>query len=58
MKELLSLLQEVNGIIRDERDSSVKSSKEMLTKLEALSFRCEGNRRRLDMLRHKLNRPV
>ncbi len=58
MKELLSLLQEVNGIVRDERDSSVKSSKEMLTKLEALSFRCEGNRRRLDMLRHKLNRAV
>ncbi len=58
MKELLSLLQEVNGLIRDERDSSVKSSKEMMSKLEALSFRCEGNRRRLDMLRHKLNRPV
>ena len=58
MKELLSLLQEVNGIIRDERDSSVKISKEMVSKLEALSFRCEGNRRRLDMLRHKLNRPV
>ena len=58
MKELLSLLQEVNGLIRDERDSSVKISKEMISKLEALSFRCEGNRRRLDMLRHKLNRPV
>jgi len=58
MKELLSLLQEVNGIIRGERDSSVKSAKEMVSKLEALSFRCEGNRRRLDMLRHKLNRPA
>ncbi len=58
MKELLRLLQEVNEIIRDERDSSVKSSKEMISKLEALSFRSEGNRRRLDMLRHKLNRPV
>ncbi len=56
MKELLSLLQEVNGIVRDERDSSVKSSKEMLTKLEALSFGCEGYRRRLDMLRHMLIR--
>lgn len=58
MKELLRLLQEVNEIIRDERDSSVKISKGMVSKLEALSFRCEGNRRRLDMLRHKLNRPV
>lgn len=58
MKELLSLLQEVNGLIRDERDHSVKSSKEMLTKLEVLSYRCEGNRRRLEMLRQKMNRPV
>ncbi len=58
MKELLSLLQEVNGIIRDERDATVKSSKEILSKLEAISYRCEGNRRRLDVLRHKLNRPV
>ena len=58
MKELLSLLQEVNGIIRDERDTTVKSSKEIQTKMEAIAYRCEGNRRRLDVLRHKLNRPV
>ncbi len=58
MKELLILLQEVNGLIRDERDSCVKSCKGMMSKLEALSFKCEGNRRRLDMLRHKLNRPI
>ena len=57
MKELLSLLQEVNVMVRDERASSVKCCKEMLSKLEAISFRCEGNRRRLETLRQKLNRP-
>lgn len=55
MKELLALLQEVNGLLREERDSTVKVSKEMVAKLEGVSFRCKANRRRLDMLKQKLN---
>ncbi|MFC1491212.1 hypothetical protein ACFLQ0_01300 [Nitrospinota bacterium] len=55
MKELLGLLQEVNRLLREERDSTVKSSKEMVSKLEGVSLRCVANRRRLDMLRQKLS---
>ncbi len=56
MKELLELLQELNGLIREERDSTQKVSKDMVTKLEGLSFHCEANRRRLDLLHQRMSR--
>ena len=56
MKELLELLQEVNGLIREERDSTQKVSKDMVAKFEGISFHCESNRRRLDLLHQKMNR--
>ena len=40
MKELLELLQEVNRLLREERDTTLKTSKDMVAKLEAMSFRC------------------
>ncbi len=57
MKELLGLLKEVNRILRDERDTTVRTSKLILTKLQGVSLRSEANRRRLDTLRQKLRRP-
>ena len=57
MKELLGLLKEVNRILRDERDTTVRTSKLILTKLQGVSLRSETNRRRLDALRQKLRRP-
>jgi hypothetical protein len=57
MKELLGLLKEVNRILRDERDTTVRTSKLILTKLQGVSLRSEANRRRLDALRQKLRRP-
>ena len=56
MKELLELLQEVNSLVREERDSTQKVSKEMVSKLQGLSFHCESNRRRLDLLHQKMDR--
>ena len=56
MKEFLELLQDVNALLREERDISGKMTKEMVEKLEGISFRAEANRRRLDMLQQKLNR--
>lgn len=56
MKELLELLQEVNGLIREERDSTQKVTKDMVTKFESLSFHCESNRRRLDLLHQRMSR--
>lgn len=58
MKELLELLQEVNRLLREERDTTLKTSKDMVAKLEAMSFRCEANRRRLDLLKLKMRRPA
>lgn len=57
MKELLALLKEVNRILREERDSTVRATKQMVAKVEGLSLRCESNRRRLDMLRERLQLP-
>ncbi len=56
MKEFLELLQDVNALLREERDICGKVTKEMVEKLEGISFRAEANRRRLDMLQQKLNR--
>ncbi len=56
MKELLGLLKEVNHLLRDERDSTVRASKQMLAKLQEVSLRGEANRRRLELLRQKLSR--
>ena len=55
MRELLALLKEVNHILREERDSTVRATKQMVGKLEGVSFRCDANRRRLDMLRDRLH---
>lgn len=55
MKELLALLKEVNHILREERDSTVRATKQMVSKLEGVSLRCEANRRRLDSLRERLH---
>ena len=38
-------------------DTSGKATREMVKKLEGISFRAEANRRRLDMLQQKLKRP-
>ncbi len=57
MKELLGLLQEVNQILREERDTTVQLSKDMVSKLEGVALRCVANRRRLDLLHQKLKRP-
>lgn len=56
MKELLGLLQEVNRLLREERDSTVHATKQMSAKLQGVSLRCEANRRRLEQLRHQLGR--
>ena len=56
MKELLELLQDVNALLREERASTQKVSKDMVTKLESLLFHCESNRRRLDLLQLRMNR--
>ncbi|OGL60130.1 MAG: hypothetical protein A3J27_05730 [Candidatus Tectomicrobia bacterium RIFCSPLOWO2_12_FULL_69_37] len=54
MKELLALLKEVNHILREERDSTVRATKQMVGKLEGVALRCDANRRRLDMLRERV----
>ena len=54
VKELLALLKEVNHILREERDSTVRATKQMVGKLEGVALRCDANRRRLDMLRERL----
>jgi len=55
VKELLALLKEVNHILREERDSTVRATKQMVGKLEGVALRCDANRRRLDMLRERLH---
>jgi len=57
MKELLGLLKEVNHLLRDERDSTVRATKEMSRKLQNVSLRSEANRRRLEQIRLRLDLP-
>ena len=54
VRELLALLKEVNHILREERDSTVRATKQMVGKLEGVALRCDANRRRLDMLRERV----
>ncbi len=58
MKTTLALLQESNQLLREERDSTIRATKEMTAKLRDVSMRCESTRRRIDLLRQKLHRPA